>query len=132
MTRHVHNLSYNRLDAASVAILSRSGIIDRNTSWDSDSRLPYIGRDFAPEIVKEEILKLVQSIQIENDDIVIVGGVPDVSFYVSQFAPPTSPVLMVVVKRSDSGKNQVVGFREIIRGDRGSRPMKAIHVVVTK
>jgi hypothetical protein len=124
--RHIHNLSYNDLQQDVVDILSKSGIVNSDCTWDKGSKLPFIGRDMSPEEVRKAVRDTIAVLHIEKNDVVIIGGVPDVAFYIAEYVPPRTPVLTIIGKKVD-GSFRVVGFREIIRS--GDRSMNAIHVV---
>lgn len=125
MKRHIHNLSYTELHQDVVDILSKSGIVDSDCTWDQSSKLPFIGREMSPERVSDVVRDTLDALNIENHDVVIIGGVPDVAFYVAKYVPTRTPVLTIIGKKV-GGKFQVVGFREVIRNEKN---MNAIHVV---
>lgn len=125
--RYVHNLSYNDLNPDAISLLSASGLIDQNCAYDTQSRLPYISRDHSPEEIRKAVSDAVEKLSILESDVVVVGGVPDVVYYVAQAVPLAVPVLAILGKKIEKTMT-LVGFREIVRQPDDGTPFKAIHI----
>ena len=128
MSRHVHNLSFNPITDELVDALSRSGVVRSDDTWDDESALPFVTNGTAPEEIRRLIFSAVEECDIVQGDIVIVSGVPDITYYVAQAVPDDATVLAVVGKynRDKKGEFSVYAIREVIR-DPDKQELKAIH-----
>lgn len=112
--RHIFNFSYNDLDDKAVALLVEAKVVTQGCTWDEHSRLPFVSRDMRPTEVRDKVQKIVSSAGVSNNDVVIVGGVPDVAIYVWQAVDGVDAIVLSVVGRKGAGGYHVLGFREVV------------------
>jgi len=113
----VLNISFAHLTTEHLDLLSRNGLIHNREVGDKRTLLPIISEDMPPEAVRELVTETVEKEKITSDDLIIVSGTPDVTFYTLvaiRSRVKENPMVLFTIGRKGPNGFKVTGFRQIL------------------
>lgn len=121
MTRHIFNFSFATPTSRVIDFLEESGL-SFNATHDEESRLPYFRKTAGTDEVQELVDEAIRDASFTQNDIVLVGGVPDVVYYIVRHLTAATdegccPMILLVLGRPGNRRSEpfhVFALREIL------------------
>lgn len=122
----VHNLGFMAVSDEHIECLRKAGY--RISEEDTPNLLPMISAGEEPETVQFIVNETVKELDITENDIFIISGIPDVGYYVIESLVAFTkdlftPIILVPLGRHIAGRFRVIGFRQVILSGMKERPI---------